>query len=256
MYSESPERIKTGERLIEIKDQNGDIGQETREYFADGSYIGRGEITQGPNAGKKWVRGQGSGIIDGEFDLRALGISEAVAERSTNNWGYMEQGGQEPGQPKTGDNWFKPLLHMAKEIPAEHEDAELIAKEGVEKETDHQGRIIYQQEHKGADHTVLRRTYHDDLGYLVETTKYIDGPQQGRVSEVRRPIDETAPVPVSANLQTPAGTLGNLHVRRLAIDRELSDAEKSFMLEPQQEMSRERMRGAATLDIGGEWSNT
>ncbi len=248
MNQESPEHIKTSERTFEKEDPNGDHVKEAREYFADASWVARGEVTDGPNAGKSWVKGHG-GNIEGTIELNGLGIAAPATETSTNDWGYMTSGGKEAGQPKTGDNWFKPVLHHEQEIPVGHAAEELVVKDGVEQETDDQGRITYEQKHFGEKHIVYRRTYHDEAGYMVETGKHVAGPEQGRVWETRRPIAGT--IASSAELQTSAGSLRDLSIRSLTIDRELSDAEKSLMTQEQQEQSRDRMRKTATLDIGG-----
>ncbi len=251
MNHESRERIKTSEESKDIADRNGDHGQELREFFADGSWIARGEITDGPNIGKAWVKGHEGGVHPENIDVSALGITLPPSETSSNDWGHIVSGGKEPYQPKTGDNWFKPVIHHAEEIPIEHAGAELVAKEGVDQETDDQGRITYEQKKTTDQHSVVRRTYHE--GYMVETEKFLTGKQQGRVSEKRIPL---ATMPIKTELHTTAGSLSDTYVRGAFTDRELSEEEKSFMTPDQQQDSRERMRKAVTLDLGGKWERS
>lgn len=241
------ERIEVSRKEIPIQDANGDAGGEERVYYSDGSWIGQGDIRSGKNQGKKWIKGHG-GVTDGPIDLRPLGIDGAVEQTSTNDWGYMVEGGREPGQPKTGDNWFKPVLHHETEIPPEHDEGELTLRAGVDRETDDQGRPTYEVKRYGEKVIITRRTYHDAEGYMVETGKHVAGPERGKIWEARRPL---VSLTSEASLLTPSGSLRELSVRGLVIDRQLSEAERGFMTPEQQEESTDRMRRAATVEMRG-----
>lgn len=253
MNYESPERIKTSERTIELEDSHGDQIHELREFYADGSWIAHGEVTSGPNEGKAWVKGHG-GAVDGAFALEALGFNGTPDEVATNDWGYMLRGGQTDGQPKTGDSWFKPVLHMEQEIPPAHNPETLTAEAGVDQETDDQGRIVYEQRLVGQKHVVIRRSFSAD-GTVSETGRHLAGPEAGRVWETRYRLGSDGqriaiPQP-GLQLETLAGDMHGMSLRQMTIDRELSETEAATMTPEQQRQTRERMRRSITLDIGG-----
>lgn len=244
MAFESRERIETGRREIPIS-ENGDIGHETRVFYSDGSWTGKGSIQEGPNAGKKWVKGHG-GNIEG-VDASKLGIDGVIEHTETNDWGYMVQGGNTEGQPKTGDSWTKPVAHYESEIPAEHSDTDLVLREGVNQETDEHGRPTYEVKTYGEKVIVMRRTFHDAEGYYVETGKHVAGPEKGKAWEARRPIGNGT-IASEAAVMTPLGTMKGLEMRGVVIDRELSEAEASQMTPEQQAETRERMRKSAMVE--------
>lgn len=254
MNPESPERIKVSERTIELEDPNGDHIHEVREFFADDSWIAHGQVTSGPNEGKAWVKGHG-GSIDGQFELTELGFSNNQDSVTTNDWGYMTQGGKQPGQPKAGDSWFKPVLHQAAEPASQLEAADLIVRDGVEQETDNQGRIVYEQHHANQKHYVIHRSF-EPSGLVIETGRHVAGPDNGRMWETRYQVDSVGQrIPIRQDrlrLESSAGTLEGLALRQTMRDLELSDAEAAQMTPEQQQQSRQRMRAAVTLDLGGE----
>lgn len=244
MSRENRERIETGRREIPIS-ENGDTGHETRIFYNDGSWAGKGSIQEGPNAGKKWVKGHG-GMVE-NVDASKLGINGAIERTETNDWGYMVQGGNEPNQPKTGDSWSKPVVHYETEIPAEHSEGDLVLREGVSQETDENGRPTYEVKTYGEKVIVMRRTFHDAEGYYVETGKHVAGPEIGKSWEARRPIGNGT-IESPAEVTTPLGNMRGLEMRGVVIDRELSETEASQMTPERQAESRERMRKSATVE--------
>ncbi len=244
MNPESRERIETGKKEIPIS-ENGEIGHETRVFYSDGSWTGKGSIQEGPNAGKKWVKGHGG--MNEHVDASKFGINGSIENTQTNDWGYMVQGGNTENQPKTGDSWAKPVIHYESEIPAEHSQDELVTRAGVSRETDEQGRATFEVKLIGEKVMVMRRTFHDAEGYYVETGKHVAGPEKGKSWEARRPIGNGT-IPSDAEITSPLGNMKGLEMREVVIDRELSEAEAALMTPEQQTETRERMRRSATIN--------
>lgn len=258
MTPESRERIEINRREIEINDANGDRGLENRVEYSDGSFTAEGKITDGPNAGKEWRKGKNVGQIDRDIPgLKALGFSTDIERQTVGDWGYMVQGGQNEGQPKAGDTWFKSPAHVEQAPESTFDLAELQAHGETMVEQDAQGRTTYKRTvmpDKGLD-MVEVTSYHDAEGFSITTGKHLGPKERGKVWEVRRMLPKTSGQQTEASLQTPLGTMHDLEIFGTDRDLELSDEEKGLMDEDQTRQSTERMRRAPSIISRGRWES-
>jgi len=211
MKPENHESIETNRKTIEIKDSNGDIGREERVEFADGSWTGRGEITEGPSKGHKWMKGEG-GRTEGELtELGSLKID--IQDLKMGRWGVILDQGNNPDKPRQGDTWAHAEAHTKRHPERVHEDALLIDR-GVQSEADDKGRETYRLTRKdNGEVTVMLTSYDDKSGWKTTTGRHLEGPKAGHTWEERSAFHDDAEISTDLSLKIQKGSIESMKVR-------------------------------------------
>ncbi len=230
MSTESRERIETNRREIPIEDRNGDKGREERIEYSDGSWVGRGEIIEGPSRGQKWIKGEG-GTAQGELtELTALGIGRANVEQFTaGRWGAIIAQGENSQKPERGSNWLWAQATVS-EHPARIHGDELLVDRGIQSEADERGRETYKLVRNPNGEVIVMVTSYDDAsGMKVLTGKHLAGPKAGHAWEERTALTPAAEQGTDISLATAEGSIDRLRVRGFSRDL-VDDPEKQKSL--------------------------
>lgn len=254
MSVENRERIETGRRTIEIKDQNGDIGKEERIEYQDGSWIGRGEITEGPSVGHRWVKGEGGAFseIKGS-DRHEFFTEQWTHDMKPGRWGVIIDQGENPKKPEKGANWLHATTHLTRDLPRIHPDADLVERPDaiqVDERTwvvNKNDSELYRLTRNPNGEVMVTLTEYGRqfrspksaemvTSYIHRTNRMLEGPRAGHTWEEREMLDGVPPEASGYDFSTSEGVIRELHLNKWS--RDLDTPEQA---------------GTLYLQLNGEW---